>query len=377
MHIRCATHLDIPKIREIHEEVTVSITSGRCSLEEVQNDAIPWTPGRVTSAIKDTRLIAATQSSDAETILGVAEFDQGSGEISYICVPSRYEGQRVGRELLRECLRRARDSKCESVFVDCIEDSVEFFEHLGFARGDSRELDTSPGVTIRLARMTRPVVHPFVQDQIKALEESIDFFAPGIENQWAQERIVVEGFLTGLGVEFADNEIVRVQDPPDAKFRDANFEVKELYPPKRRRHQEYKDALAKAKLSFSPDELFTHYSPRDIQIGDVIDKVRALCMQFSSKYDSKTKSALDVLVYANLQHIDAIIPGPMPDLSDLESQGWRSVSFVKGSSTSCVLMARASAPEFLRKATGVLMNRGQHISTRTRSSEILSGKSCG
>jgi hypothetical protein len=220
------------------------------------------------------------------------------------------------------------------------------------------------GSGIRHVTMSRPVEHPFVQELIAGLEESVRFFASGQDNQRARDRYVIEAFLRGLGEAFtADEVIVSDQDPPDVKFRDANFEVKELYPEGRRRHQEYKDALAKAREAFWPDELFTAYSPRDILLGEVVKQVEELGERYVEHYAPATRSSLDLLVYANLRHVESIIATAIGEPTVLQAQGWRSVSLVKGS-TSCVLTASESAPEFFRRAKGLLLIAGKPASSR-------------
>src|SRR5690348_13841895 len=56
------------------------------------------------------------------------------------------------------------------------------------------------------------------------------------------------------------------QIPPDVKFRDAAFEIKEVLDEGRKRHDEYRDHLRRAWAARSPEELLEPYHPRCIYL---------------------------------------------------------------------------------------------------------------
>jgi hypothetical protein len=94
----------------------------------------------------------------------------------------------------------------------------------------------------------------YLEAQRKARAESVQFFRSS--NKPERERWVVREFLTNLGLAFDDAEVQSPNhDPPDVKFRDANFEIKEILSEGRRRHQEYKEGLQQALEATSPADL--------------------------------------------------------------------------------------------------------------------------
>jgi Putative endonuclease, protein of unknown function (DUF1780) len=195
---------------------------------------------------------------------------------------------------------------------------------------------------------------------IRALEASVRFFAADENSKRVRERYVVEHFLRSIGLTFEADEIVRPdRDPPDATFRGAAFEVKEVQREGRRRHEEYKARLAKARAASSAAELLEHFSPESIAIGDVylriMDDTRALAT--TTYRSAATRRSLDLLYYFNLDMETSwgIDDGARPSIAPLITEGWRSVSFLQGSRTACVIAAGSTAPGFLTAVEGVLM----------------------
>jgi len=191
------------------------------------------------------------------------------------------------------------------------------------------------------------------------LEEAVRFWGPGKENQKERELYVAEHFLRGLGVDFEVSELIQPDDdPPDVSFRGALFEVKEVQEPGRKRHDEYKRRLAKARQAERFADLIEHFSPEDISIGAVcarlMEETRELMV---SKYPAGIRSRLDLLFYVNfgMNKAWSITAGALPDLQAMQSEGWRSVSFFHDSSLCCVLVANSEAPKFLHARKGELI----------------------
>lgn len=358
IRIRAATERDMEGIRKIQENVVLAATGGRYALAEMCGQRTPWSGRDFGRAAKEGRLFVAADEAKKAPILGYCEFDANSGEILAIGVAPACQGEGVGRELVRECLKRRRAAAGDKVHVKCSPGVAGFFGRLGFESSESLSMTLPRGDRIDVFKMTRPVEHPFLAEQIRALEDSVNFFGAGEDRQRARDRYVVEMFLNALRIRYTSEEITQEEDPPDARFRDANFEVKELYSIGRRRHDEYKEELRKAREAFWPDELLTPYKPKDISLAQVVHRVVDLAKQRGSRYAPATRGTLDLLVYANLLHVESIIPVALGKLEDLDGIGWRSVSFVKGMHAACVLMANNQAPEFLREREKVLFRDG-------------------
>jgi hypothetical protein len=194
----------------------------------------------------------------------------------------------------------------------------------------------------------------------KAREESVRFFAAC--NRPERELWVANEFLTNLGVDFTQDEITHVtDDPPDIRFRGAEFEIKEILDPDRRRHADFKAALEKANAATSPCDLLEHYTPRDITYDEIYAHVEANVANLTVKYAPGARARLDLLFYVNLEDVHGYIGTPLPSPDQLRKHGFRSVSFVMGL-FSGVLMATESAPDFLK-------NRTPRISRRQTNSE--------
>lgn len=198
----------------------------------------------------------------------------------------------------------------------------------------------------------------YIKQQIKALEESVAYYRPG--NQAELDSWVVGSFLENCGIEYESSEIVVPDaDPPDVRFRLADFEVKEILDPGRKRHAEYKAALAKAQKATDLSELSESYTPVDLKLSELLTKLETKCEELRCRYAPDVKRHLDLLVYVNLQHIERIIPDIPLASQVLESSGWRSISFVKGH-LSGVVCAAADAPNWLNSIHGKLYHRWMH-----------------
>jgi hypothetical protein len=203
----------------------------------------------------------------------------------------------------------------------------------------------------------------FLQSAILGLQASLEFFGTGDAKKRDRERWVVEHFLQGIGLQAGVDEIEQPDtDPPDARFRGAAFEVKEILEPGRRRGDEYRQALKRAKAAISQQELTEGFTPKSLPIEHVYRLVmEQTCELAARKYVTvPVRRSLDLLFYVNLDMTLAwdIKDGARPDTAPLIAEGWRSVSFLHGTSTVCVLYACDSAPQFLKSAQGRLITRG-------------------
>ena len=106
----------------------------------------------------------------------------------------------------------------------------------------------------------------------RGLKASVRFFDS--KNRQSRERHVVREFLRNFGHRFLVRELESVaDDPPDVRFRDYTFEIKEHMDP-RERHREYKEALKKACATTDLPEL-KHFTPTDISLSDLYGLVFA------------------------------------------------------------------------------------------------------
>ena len=183
-----------------------------------------------------------------------------------------------------------------------------------------------------------------------ALATAVEFFSGA--NKQLRERWVCQELLRSLGVDFAEAEVVSSTDePPDVVFKDARFEIKEVLNEGRKRHAEYKQALAKALDEASVGLPVSEHTPKDITPLGVAKLVEATLSEFETHYPAAVRAQLDALLYVNLAE-HWLTEGAMPESSRFERCGWRSVSAVFGGRDSFVFFANERAPEFLRAREG-------------------------
>ncbi len=195
----------------------------------------------------------------------------------------------------------------------------------------------------------------FLEALRRGLRESVAFWAP--DKKLERETYTVRTLLRHLGIEHAEAEITaEPAEPPDMRFRDARLEIKEMLDHDRRRHDEYRQKLAKALTAKSPRELMEQYTPQDLTFREIARRVVQILRDAATHYAPRVIEQLDLLVYVNLLKRIVVLDSPVPDSSDFSQFGWRSISVVR-SSVACVLYARADAPDFLRSHVGRPMSR--------------------
>jgi hypothetical protein len=198
----------------------------------------------------------------------------------------------------------------------------------------------------------------FLAQRIKDLEASVAYFAPG--NKQESERWITDSFVENLRIPYSQSEIISPDDdPPDVEFRDARFEIKEILDPGRRRHDEYKQELERARSLTNPKELLKMFTPKDSSLEEIYRLCEQVALSLDNKYPKAVRSKLDLLLYVNLTDVMYVTEQPYPDTSALASSGWRSVSFVMGQ-RSCCFYASNDAPSFIQQAVGHVSHLHPH-----------------
>jgi hypothetical protein len=195
----------------------------------------------------------------------------------------------------------------------------------------------------------------FIADVIVALEESVCYFSS--KNKAERECWVVKALLENMNIpHLAEDVISPEQDPPDVIALGGKFEVKEILDPERKRHQEYKEKLERAKSITNPQDLLTEFTPKDFSVAEIFQRCVNEIGKLQNKYSQNVREALDLLFYVNLKHVFRVHEEPFPDVSILQSCGWRSVSFVKGR-TACCFYATVDAPVWLQERVGGVQHK--------------------
>lgn len=195
----------------------------------------------------------------------------------------------------------------------------------------------------------------YIEKTIKAREQSVGYFSA--QNKPERERWVVETLLLNMNISYVADDIASPEnDPPDVVALEAEFEVKEILDPDRKRHRDYKDALDRAKKATQPKDLFTGFTPVDSSVEEIYKLCLTATENLQDKYPAPVRSALDLLFYVNLERVFGVQEEPFPDVSELATLGWRSVTFIKGD-IACCFYASKEAPTWLREKVTQVFHR--------------------
>ena len=196
--------------------------------------------------------------------------------------------------------------------------------------------------------------HPerdFIKERVDAIKEAIHFISNNCKSD--REVWVVRHFLSQLYIDFSNEEIHASSDEPvDVVYCDAKFQVKEIYDKGRKRGDEYKESLRKAKTAISASDLLEHYSPQKMICDDVASIVAKQASEWQQKYGPSECMSTDLLFYFNLQDIH-VVGNVLTDVDAYSSEmaAWRSVSVFLGD-CAFVLHVSEKAPGFLKTAKG-------------------------
>jgi len=183
----------------------------------------------------------------------------------------------------------------------------------------------------------------FIEAVRRSREEEARFFS----NKPEMERWTVGEFLTRRGVVFRADELISPpeNDNVDVVFRDARFQVKEIYDPAERRDDDIRESLKLAKQAVTPGDLFPPLVARDIVVSDLAELVFSKAS--SPKYPPRDRQVLDLLCYVTRTYAGFNEP-PRIVGQKLSGLGWRSISCLLGH-RAYVLTSSPHAPDFLRE----------------------------
>jgi len=186
-----------------------------------------------------------------------------------------------------------------------------------------------------------------LKDMKKSAWEDVQYFSNA--NKEVRERWVVSEFLSVLGIDYHEAEIVSLEqdNKVDVAFRKAKFQIKELPSPNFRRGKIYKDVFNSIKTAASLDEVSLvsgadDVPPTAIMYELILEKASELAN--SEKY-MVLKSEIDLLIYVTHTRASLI------QLHELKREkfsalGWRSISCVN-SKQAVVLHSLHTAPKFM------------------------------
>ncbi|MFB0525609.1 MAG: DUF1780 domain-containing protein [Phycisphaerae bacterium] len=174
-------------------------------------------------------------------------------------------------------------------------------------------------------------------------------------HEWIEKKSV-KAFLRICGVQFKDEELIKISNgkqPPDFRFRDANFELTERLNENRRRGDEYKNKIRKTKeAKYILDLGEKPQSSVPIEFPELLKEIeKSMDKKFSKYNNAKTCENLDLLVYLNIsqRHLNPQSERRLSPkfLSKVEKQGWRSISFLTNHCAG-VIFSKRNSPDFIR-----------------------------
>ena len=130
-----------------------------------------------------------------------------------------------------------------------------------------------------------------IASHIQGLEESVAYYSP--KNKTERERWVAERFFENLNLAFHESELTFPKiDPPDFIFKGFEFEIKEILDKGRKRHDEYKAELARAKTITNHLELYKLAKPINKSLKEIAELCYEEAHALNSKYNTQFKKEL-------------------------------------------------------------------------------------
>ena len=196
------------------------------------------------------------------------------------------------------------------------------------------------------------------EDYINKLEGMRTLYSNSRKGE--REAWVLECFLKLLSIPFTKGHFeTDAGEPVDLGFLGGRFQIKELLDEGRKRNDEVKKALERARQA-TAEEIATvsSFEPEFLTIPQLTKRLVPEMVKQVERYYGCNADKTDLLFYVNLRHVfieDAVFK-PVDIELPPALQAWRSISITSGV-TAAVLFASAGAPAFVRDARGEVHSR--------------------
>ena len=198
--------------------------------------------------------------------------------------------------------------------------------------------------------MTEDIFPTWKQEYISRLEESLAFY--GNQSKFGREKWVALRLVEGLGIDFQNEEFKPSEEPSDVLFRSAHFQVKEMLNEGRKRTQELKEQMKRAKAAKSFRDLQEHYTPQDITFTEIVERCAKFANDIANHYGPHERNNIDLICYFNYVDYHETNTINMETVNN----AFRSFSVV--SNRFCAVINTAeNAPRFLSENKGRVAKR--------------------
>jgi hypothetical protein len=144
----------------------------------------------------------------------------------------------------------------------------------------------------------------------------------------------------------------------DVRFRDANFQIKEIVTSGTMRSLEVKSDYERVKYAIEPKDIvgpqLSYDVPAPAAVYSLVES-DAVKLSLQPKY-ALVKSQIDLLFYVTRINASPVMPAEIQE-STLRGLGWRSISCLAGPQA-IVLFAAEGAPDFLAARSRGTAGRG-------------------
>lgn len=187
-------------------------------------------------------------------------------------------------------------------------------------------------------------------ERAHAIEDACSFFSN--KNKLEREKWVVARLLENFIPEFSEASLCGAEEPADVQFQDAKFQVKEIMDD-RRRGDEYKKSLEEVIVAKEYGDLLEEVPLYNVSFTKIVNQ----CYEYSKnraddQYGVKERENMDFICYFNYSDYNEVAPVEMPSFEKY----YRSFSVVSNKYSS-VIYTTDTAPEFLKKHSGILYDQ--------------------
>ena len=155
--------------------------------------------------------------------------------------------------------------------------------------------------------------------------------------------------MESIHPQYSPQDLRPGDEPVDVAYYLANFQVKEVMTNERRRGDEFREALEKAKNAESQADLLQSYSPIDLPLSEIVEKSCNYAKELVTKYGPLERSNLDLICYVNILDVNET----RTPFDTVVSGDFRSISIVSNRFR-VVVWAETDAPNFLKGKVGVV-----------------------